>query len=164
MQIMPSTADHLGLPRSVIYEPERNVRAAAEYLRELSGYFRSVQNMAERQLFVLAAYNGGYFHVQDAMALARKNGRNPNRWKDVAYYILALERPEFYNDPVVKYGYMRGSETVGYVDGIRQRYAQYRGVAYGGASVKGWDGTQGSDGSFSPFTPRKAKKKHRFHL
>ena len=119
---------------------------------------------AERQLFVLAAYNGGYFHVQDAMALARKNGRNPHRWKDVAYYILALEKPEFYNDPVVRHGYMRGSETVGYVDGIRQRYAQYRGVPYGGASVKGWDGKQGAGGSFSPFTPRKAKRKHRFHI
>lgn len=164
MQIMPSTADHLGLSRASIYDPEQNVRAAAEYLRELSGYFRSVQNRAERQLFVLAAYNGGYFHVQDAMALARKNGRNSNRWKDVAYYILALEKPEFYNDPVVKYGYMRGSETVGYVDGIRQRYAQYRGVPYGGASVKGWDGKQSPNGSFSPFTPRKAKRKHRFHI
>lgn len=164
MQIMPATADHLGLPRSSIYDPEHNVRAAAEYLRELSGYFRSVQNQAERQLFVLAAYNGGYFHVQDAMALARKNGRNPHRWKDVAYYILALEKPEFYNDPVVRHGYMRGSETVGYVDGIRQRYAQYRGVPYGGASVKGWDGKQGAGGSFSPFTPRKAKRKHRFHI
>ena len=158
MQIMPSTADHLGLSRASIYDPEQNVRAAAEYLCELSGYFRSVQNRAERQLFVLAAYNGGYFHVQDAMALARKNGRNPNRWKDVAYYILALEKP------VVKYGYMRGSETVGYVDGIRQRYAQYRGVPYGGASVKGWDGKQSPNGSFSPFTPRKAKRKHRFHI
>lgn len=164
MQIMPATADHLGLPRSSIYDPEHNVRAAAEYLRELSGYFRIVQNQAERQLFVLAAYNGGYFHVQDAMALARKNGRNPHRWKDVAYYILALEKPEFYNDPVVRHGYMRGSETVGYVDGIRQRYAQYRGVPYGGASVKGWDGKQGAGGSFSPFTPRKAKRKHRFHI
>lgn len=164
MQIMPATADHLGLPRSSIYDPEYNVRAAAEYLRELSGYFRSVQNQSERQLFVLAAYNGGYFHVQDAMALARKNGRNPHRWKDVAYYILALEKPEFYNDQVVRHGYMCGSETVGYVDGIRQRYAQYRGVPYGGASVKGWDGKQGAGGSFSPFTPRKAKRKHRFHI
>lgn len=163
MQIMPSTADHLGLPRSTIYEPEHNVKAAAEYLRELSGYFRGVQNAAERQLFVLAAYNGGYFHIQDAMALARKNGKDPNRWRDVAYYVLALEKPQYYNDPIVKHGYMRGSETVGYVDGIRKRYAQYRGVPYGGASVQDWDGG-GSSGSFSPFTPRKAKKRHRFHI
>ena len=163
MQIMPSTADHIGLSRTAIYDPENNVRAAAEYLRELTGYFRDVQNSAERQLFVLAAYNGGYFHIRDAMALARKNGKNPYRWKDVAYYVLALERPQYYNDPVVKYGYMRGSETVGYVDRIRQRYAQYRGVPYGGASVKDWDGGT-SSGSFSPYTPQKARKHHRFHI
>ena len=166
MQIMPSTADHLGLPRSSIYDPEKNVKAAADYIRELTGYFSSVQNAEERRLFVLAAYNGGYFHIQDAMALARKNGKNPNRWRDVAYYVLALEKPQFYNDPVVKYGYMRGSETVGYVDRIRQRYAQYRGVPYGGASVKGWNGTEshGTSAPVSPFTPRKAKKRHRFHI
>lgn len=166
MQIMPSTANHLGLPVSSIYEPEPNVKAAARYIQELSGYFRNVPSSTERQLFVLAAYNGGYFHIQDAMALARKYGKNPSRWRDVAFYVLALERPEYYNDPVVKYGYMRGSETVDYVDRIRQRYAQYRGVPYGGASVKGWSGggVPESPGSFSPMTPRKAKKRHRFHI
>lgn len=166
MQIMPSTANHLGLPVSSIYEPEPNVKAAARYIQELSGYFRNVPSSTERQLFVLAAYNGGYFHIQDAMALARKYGKNPSRWRDVAFYVLALERPEYYNDPVVKYGYMRGSETVDYVDRIRQRYAQYRGVPYGGASVKGWSGggAPESPGSFSPMTPRKAKKRHRFHI
>lgn len=166
MQIMPSTASHLGLPMSSIYDPEHNVRAAAGYIKELSGYFRNVPSQTERRLFVLAAYNGGYFHIQDAMALARKHGKNPSRWRDVAYYVLALERPEYYNDPVVKYGYMRGSETVDYVDRIRQRYAQYRGVPYGGASVKGWSGGTGnvSSETFSPMTPRKAKKRHRFHL
>lgn len=166
MQIMPSTASHLGLPSSAIYEPEPNVKAAARYIQELSGYFRGVPSAAERQLFVLAAYNGGYFHIQDAMSLARKHGKNPSRWRDVAFYVLALERPEYYNDPVVRYGYMRGSETVDYVDRIRQRYAQYRGVPYGGASVKGWSGgdAPGPGGSFSPMTPRKAKKRHRFHI
>lgn len=166
MQIMPSTASHLGLPMSSIYDPENNIKAAAGYIKELSGYFRNV-NQADRQLFVLAAYNGGYFHIQDAMSLARKYGKNPARWRDVAYYVLALERPEYYNDPVVKYGYMRGTETVDYVDRIRQRYAQYRGVPFDGASVKEWSGGVGGKGStesFSPIIPHKAKKSHRFHI
>lgn len=163
MQIMPGTASHLGLAMSDIHDPEKNISAAARYISELNGYFRNIPSAAERQLFVLASYNGGYFHVQDAMALARKNGKSPHRWRDVAYYILALEQPQYYNDPVVKHGYMRGSETVDYVDRIRQRYAQYRGVPYGGASVKGWSGGS-STPSFSPMTPRKAKKRHRFHI
>lgn len=164
MQIMPGTASHLGLAMSDIHDPEKNISAAARYINELNGYFRNIPSAAERQLFVLAAYNGGYFHVQDAMALARKNGKSPHRWRDVAYYILALEQPQYYNDPVVRHGYMRGSETVDYVDRIRQRYAQYRGVPYGGASVKGWSGGGTSAGAPSMMVPRKARKKHRFHI
>ena len=163
MQIMPATASHLGLAMSDIHDPEKNISAAARYINELTGYFRNIPSSTERQLFVLASYNGGYFHVQDAMALARKNGKSPYRWRDVAYYILALEQPQYYNDPVVKYGYMRGSETVDYVDRIRQRYAQYRGVPYGGASVKGWSGGASAP-SFSPMPPPKAKNRHRFHI
>ena len=151
MQIMPATAQYLGLPMSEIFNPEPNIRAAANYLLELNGKFRDIPDMQERQCFILASYNGGFFHIRDAMALARKNGKNPHRWRDVAPFVLALEQPACYNDPVVKYGYMRGSETVGYVDNIRQRYAQYRGVPYGGGSV-------------SPNTPHRATKKHRFHI
>ncbi|MDO4160265.1 MAG: transglycosylase SLT domain-containing protein [Prevotellaceae bacterium] len=165
MQIMPATASYLGLPMSSIHEPEANVRAAAKYINELSGYYRNIQSPSERQLFVLASYNGGYNHIQDAMALARKNGKNPHRWRDVAYYVLALEKPQYYNDPIVKYGYMRGSETVDYVDRIRQRYAQYRGVPYGGASVDKQDfENNATQDSYSPYVPHKAKKKHRFKL
>lgn len=168
MQIMPSTAAHLKLPLSDIYDPDKNINAAARYINELSGYFRNIPNPAERQMFVLAAYNGGYFHIQDAMALARKNGKNHKRWKDVAFYVLALETAQYYNDPVVKNGYMRGSETVNYVDRIRRRYAQYRGVPYNGASVpvKSIHGVNApsSPDFYNPMTPRKAKKKHRFHI
>lgn len=164
MQIMPSTADHLGLPYSQMFDPEQNVAAAARYMRELSGLFSDVSGREERTMFVLASYNGGYHHVRDAMALTRKAGKNPRRWRDVAPYILALERPEFYNDPVVKNGYMRGSETVGYVDAIRRRYAQYRGVPYSGASAGGAVGSPSPESSYSPFEPRPAKKHHRFKL
>lgn len=163
MQIMPSTAEHLGLPMASIHEPEANIRAAAKYLAELSAMFSDVPGASERQLFVLAAYNGGHFHVRDAMALAAKNGRNPRRWRDVAQYVLALQRPEFYNDAAVKHGYMRGSETVSYVDRIRQRYAQYRGVPYSGASA-GRVESLPAPGAEQPAAPRKAKRKHRFHI
>ena len=78
--------------------------------------------------FVLASYNGGYHHIRDAMALTGKFGGNPKRWNDVSQYVLKLSTPQFYNDPVVKYGYMRGSETEDYVRKIRQRWQSYKGV------------------------------------
>ncbi|MCR5131112.1 MAG: transglycosylase SLT domain-containing protein [Prevotella sp.] len=129
MQIMPATASHLGLPISQIYEPEPNIAAAAKYIKELTSHFSDIGDRNERCLFVLAAYNGGFFHIRDAMSLAQKNGRNPHSWADVSEFVLKLSSPQFYRDPVVKHGYMRGTETVGYVDNIRRRYAQYRGFA-----------------------------------
>ena len=136
MQIMPSTADHLSLPRQQIYEPEPNVAAAARYMRELQTLFLDITNPAERIRFALAAYNGGANHVRDAMALAKKYGAIPQRWSDVRRYILLLQDPRYYNDPVVSSGYMRGSETAQYVDNIMQRHSQYRLALATGAKVK----------------------------
>lgn len=129
MQIMPSTAARLGLPRSDVFNPERNIEAAVRYLFLLDESFSDIRSRQERINFILAAYNGGSGHVRDAMALAQKNGRNPQRWSDVDSYILKLSQPQYYRDPVVKYGYLRGSETSGYVRQIQARWASYRGAA-----------------------------------
>ena len=126
MQIMPSTADHLGLPREQLYQPEPNIAAAARYMRELQVAFNDITNPAERMRFALAAYNGGSHHVRDAMALTKKYGGVTQRWSDVRRYIILLQDARYYNDPVVRYGYMRGSETAQYVDVILQRHSQYR--------------------------------------
>ena len=128
MQIMPGTADHLGLSRANIYDPEQNIAAAVRYLAELERNFSDIREHSERTKFVLAAYNGGHFHIRDAMALARKNGRNTNSWREVESFVLGLSQPQYYNDPVVKNGYMRGSETVDYVRKIHERWNGYRGV------------------------------------
>ena len=161
MQIMPSTADHLGLPRSEMTNPEKSVEAAVRLLAELSGHFRDIPSAEERRCFVLASYNGGANHIRDAMALTSKSGGNPRRWSHVAPYVLKLQQPQYYNDPVVRYGYMRGSETVDYVDRIRQRYAQYRGTQYTGPSVTG-DGA--ADYGAGGMTPRRATKKYKYHI
>ena len=128
MQIMPGTADHLGLARGDMFDPEKNIAAAARYLAELEQTFADIPERSERTKFVLAAYNGGHFHIRDAMALAQKNGRNPRRWADVETFVLGLSQSKYYTDPVVKNGYMRGSETVDYVRKIHERWNGYRGV------------------------------------
>ena len=128
MQIMPGTADHLGVSRSKLYEPEANISAATKYIAELQRTFADIGDHYERTNFVLASYNGGAHHIRDAMALAKRDGKNNHRWSEVAPYVLKLAQPRYYNDPIVKYGYMRGSETVDYVLKIRQRYAGYQGV------------------------------------
>ena len=126
MQIMPRTADHLGLPRDQLTNPEQNIAAATRYLKELEQAFSYIRDRTERQNMVLASYNGGANHVRDAMRLAERDRRNPQRWKDVRPYILKLADPKYYNDSLVQFGYMRGSETADYVDKIRLRYDKYR--------------------------------------
>ena len=150
MQIMPGTADHLGVARSKLYEPEANIAAAAKYIGELQRTFSDIRDQYERTNFVLASYNGGAHHIRDAMTLAKRDGKNPHRWSDVSAYVLKLATPKYYNDPIVKYGYMRGSETVDYVNRIRQRHASYQGV-------------KSPHMGFHPSQPRKAdqrKKKY----
>ena len=152
MQIMPSTADHLGLSRDNIYDPEQNIAAAVKYIRELDSHFREVPS-DERTFFVLASYNGGYHHIRDAMSLANKHGRNAHSWGEVRGFVLKLASAPYYNDPVVKYGYMRGYETVDYVDRIRTRWAQYRGMASNGSNDSGF-----------VTTPERAQRKYKWHL
>lgn len=131
MQIMPETAAHLGLPLSRIHDPDLNITAAARYLHELNDSFNDVPGRLDRISFVLAAYNGGSGHVRDAMALARKYGKNPYGWNDVAYFILRLSQPQYYNDEVVRYGYLRGQETYEYVTSIHERWQRYRKSVHG---------------------------------
>lgn len=158
MQIMPSTATHLGLPHENLFDPEANIAAAAKYIQELSGHFGDVRDPMERIYFVLASYNGGFRHIRDAMALARKHGRNPYRWGDVSGFVEGLTRSEYYTDPVVNYGYMRGYETTAYVERIRQRWASYRGAAKGGPS------SFTPLGSYGSATPKRAKRHNKYKL
>ena len=157
MQIMPETATHLGLAEKDIYEPEPNIYAAVRYINELNIRFSDIRNIEERKFFILASYNGGFYHIRDAMALAKKNGKNPHKWLHVAEYILKLSSPEYYNDPIVKYGYMRGSESVNYVSAIYSRWQKYRGV-------KGIKTIALSNDTLSIYEPHKANRKHRFKL
>lgn len=135
MQIMPETAAHLGLSMTHIYNPEQNISAAARYIRELERNFSDVPGRMDRINFVLAAYNGGVGHVRDAMALAQKYGKDKYKWDNVAPFILQLSQPRFYNDPVVRFGYLRGQETYGYVKSINERWQYYRGAVAGGIGV-----------------------------
>lgn len=151
MQIMPKTATHLGLAPDEVYDPEKSIAAACRYLAELSNSFRDISDNYERQNFVLASYNGGAGHIRDAMALAQADGKNPHSWGDVKEYVLLLSTPAGYRNPIVKHGYIRGSETVGYVDKIRRRYATYGGE--NNASGRSYSQPKPAEASIRVFNP-----------
>ena len=126
MQLMPHTASNFGLDRNTKFDPERNIEAGVQYIKSLNLAFSQVENKEERIRFILAAYNSGPAHVLDAMALAKKYGKNPHVWvNQVEFFLLKKSQPEFYNDPVVKYGYFKGSETVKYVRNTLGTYSKY---------------------------------------
>jgi membrane-bound lytic murein transglycosylase F len=125
LQLMPATARQVGVrnPR----DPEQNVRGAVKYLAWLEERWKdNVTDPKERLKFVLASYNAGSGHVEDAQRLAAKHGDNPKKWADVAYWLLQLSEAEAYTDPVVEFGFCRGLEPVTYVSLILDRFAHYR--------------------------------------
>jgi len=127
MQLMPHTASNFGLDKESKFDPEMNIEAGVQYIKSLNLAFRQIENKDERIKFILAAYNSGPAHVLDAMALAKKYGNNPHIWfKHVELFLLKKSEPEFYNDPVVKYGYFRGKETVRYVQNTLSTFEKYK--------------------------------------
>jgi membrane-bound lytic murein transglycosylase F len=126
MQLMPHTAANFGLDKDTKFNAEMNIEAGVQYIKSLNLAFRQVENSEERIKFILAAYNSGPAHVLDAMALTKKYGKNPHVWfNQVEYFLLKKREPEFYNDPVVKYGYFGGKETVKYVQNTLDTYEKY---------------------------------------
>lgn len=126
MQLMPSTARAMGLPEGKEQNAEESIRAAVKYIGMTAQSFSELPE-EERINFVLASYNSGIGHVQDAMALAEKYGKDPRVWKDnVEKYIVLKANEEYFTDPVCKNGYFRGTETYNFVREITGRYEQYK--------------------------------------
>ena len=125
MQVMPRTAKSYGATN--LKNPTQNIRTGTQYLQWLSERFVNVSDSLTRVKFILAAYNCGYGHMQDAQRLATQKGLDPNRWDGhVDQMILALSEPKNFNKPIIEHGYVRGEEPVNYVIEILERYELYK--------------------------------------
>jgi membrane-bound lytic murein transglycosylase F len=117
MQLTQSTAESLGV--ADIYAPEENIPAGVKHLKAL--YDRYDRAIGEDRLFIaLAAYNIGQGHIQDARALARKRGLNPEKWASLKTMLLLLKTEKYYQQ--AQYGYCRGNEPITYVKQIMIYY------------------------------------------
>lgn len=127
MQLMPRTARAYGITLEEATDPDKNVGAAVRSISDLDrSLTRLVPDPKERLNFIIAAYNSGIGHIYDAIALARKYGKNPALWFDnVEEAVLWKANPEFYNDPVCRFGYFRGRQTVDYVRNVTRYYQLY---------------------------------------
>lgn len=125
MQVMPATAEELNIQD--LSDPKESIRGGTAYLKQMYDQFESITDSITRIKFAMAAYNCGLGHVIDAQRLAKENDLKTDVWENnVDKMLLALRFPKNYNKPFIKYGYVRGTEPVNYVNEIFQRYDQYQ--------------------------------------
>lgn len=125
MQVMPATARELGI--NDVTDPKQSIAGGTRYLETLYDRFSEIEDSVTRIKFTMAAYNCGYQHVRDAQRLAEAKKLDTTAWDGhVEKMLLALSHPKNYNLPMIRYGYVRGSEPVNYIREIFDRYAHYR--------------------------------------
>jgi membrane-bound lytic murein transglycosylase F len=124
MQFMPSTGPKYGVfPDS---PPEVQISGGMKLMYKLYEKFAFIPDEQQRIKFCLASYNAGHGHVEDAMRLAEKYGKDPHRWDDnVELMMLNLSKQAYYTDPVVRNGSHRGVITFKYVRSIYARHLEW---------------------------------------
>jgi len=118
MMLTIATARHLGVDKRT--DPIQSIQGGAQYLRRLLDELPDSIKEPDRTWFALAAYNVGLGHVEDARAITRKRGGDPNLWADVKESLPLLRRRKWYRH--TRHGYARGNEPVRYVENIRSYY------------------------------------------
>ncbi len=126
MQLMPATAERFGIDTTQLREA--NIKAGVAYLRYLDRYWKKhIEDPDERINFILASYNVGPGHVQDARAIAMQIGKDPKLWfNNVADCLLLKADPEYYHLDGVRHGYCRCTGPVNYVSDVQRKFAEYR--------------------------------------
>ena len=125
LQLMPATLQRFNVNDAT--DPLQSLMAGVGFLKYLDRFWRErVPDSNERIKFILASYNVGHGHVEDAWRLALKFGRDTQRWDNVAYYLEKKSQREFYRDPVVKSGYAKGHLAVAYARDVISIYESYR--------------------------------------
>lgn len=123
MQVLPRTGQAFGFDSLLV--PEQSIEAGVKYLRHQYELINEPETEQDRLWFALASYNAGYGHVQDARHLARRLGKDPNRWFDEVESVMPLLARRDYHSRT-RHGYCRCSEPVRYVRRIREKYQAYQ--------------------------------------
>jgi len=109
------------------FDARQNLQGGIKLLMQLDREFSDIEDDEQRMWFIVASYNCGAGHIQDARKLAKKYNRDPDIWDDnVAYFLKMKSEPEFYKDKVVRWGYYRGSHTTTFANEVMERYFQYK--------------------------------------
>lgn len=119
MMITLPTAKELGINNRLDYR--QSIYAGAKYMNQLKRRLpKEIVSQVERYKFALAAYNIGFGHLEDAIALGKKYDIDPYIWINMKMLLPLLSQEKYYKE--LKYGYARGTEPVEYVTRINNYY------------------------------------------
>jgi membrane-bound lytic murein transglycosylase F len=127
-------------------DPEQSLVGSVRYLKLLNRQIPEEIEKPDRQWFILAGYNVGFGHIEDARILTKQQGGNPNVWYEVRERLPLLAQSKYHT--TLKHGYARGREPVTYVDNIRNYYellvwhTDFRRVAANSAHVTDCEQTE----------------------
>jgi membrane-bound lytic murein transglycosylase F len=125
LQLMPVTLERFGVTNP--NDPAESLGGGVRYLQYLDKFWlERVPETNERIKFILASYNIGQGHVEDAWRLTLKYRKNTQSWKDVSYFLNLKSDPKYYRDPVVKSGYTKGYTAVNYVRDVLALFQSYK--------------------------------------
>ncbi|TFV92020.1 transporter substrate-binding domain-containing protein [Algoriphagus kandeliae] len=125
LQLMPVTLERFGVENA--NDPIESLKGGVRYLQYLDKFWMErVPEVNERIKFILASYNIGHGHVEDAWRLALKYGANTQTWDEVADYLELKSDPEYYRDPLVRSGFAKGHLAVNYVKDILSVFESYK--------------------------------------
>lgn len=125
LQLMPVTLERFGVTNP--NDPVESLRGGVKYLQYLDKFWlERVPETNERIKFILASYNIGQGHVEDAWRLTLKYRKNTQSWQEVANFLNLKSDPKYYRDPVVKSGYAKGHIAVNYVRDVLGLFQSYK--------------------------------------
>lgn len=118
MMLTRKTAKGLGIKDRL--DPESSIKGGAKYFAQTRKKMPESITEPDRSWLALAAYNVGFYHVEDARIITEQRGLDPDKWIDVKTSLPLLAQRKWHKD--TKYGYARGWEPVRYVENIRSYY------------------------------------------
>lgn len=125
LQLMPVTLERFGVENP--NDPSESLMGGVRYLRYLDKFWMErVPDTGERLRFVLASYNIGHGHVEDAWRLTLKYGENTQSWSSVSKFLELKSDPDYYRDPIVKSGFAKGHLAVNYVKDVISVFESYK--------------------------------------
>ena len=118
MMLTQKTAGDLGVKNRL--DPASSIDGGARYFAKTRKRIPARIKDPDRSWMALAAYNVGFYHLEDARIITQKRGLDPDKWIDVRTSLPLLAQRKWYKN--TKYGYARGWEPVRYVENIRSYY------------------------------------------